>query len=127
MKTIAIEEVIATHDNILLEIGGLPGLSANKSLEAALLRIENHIFYEGMTDLFEAAALLCIAIAQGHLFLDGNKRTALITTHNFLLLNGYQFFTEPLVASDMMVDIAQKKVSSEELTSWLKKYSKKLT
>lgn len=83
IKTLTIGEVIKIHDDILNNSGGLARISLHKSLEAALNRAENYSFYEDVNDLFEIASIYCIAIAQGHLFNDGNKRTAFSVMYNF--------------------------------------------
>lgn len=88
-KTLNVFHVIFIHDAILAESTGLPGLCKHKSLEGALVRIDNKILYEGVNDLSEIAALYGITIAQGHVFNDGNKRTTLIAMSDFLLLNNY--------------------------------------
>jgi len=85
IKTLGEDAILATHDEIILETGGLPGTCPDKSLEAALHRIDDYIYYENVTDLHEIAALYAIAIAQGHVFNDGNKRTALICISSDLI------------------------------------------
>jgi death on curing protein len=80
IKTLAFIEVIKIHNDIIKNSGGLPGISLDKSLESALKRVETHSFYEGVTDLFAISSIYCTAIAQGHLFNDGNKRTAFAIT-----------------------------------------------
>lgn len=123
---LSIEDVVDIHEDILKVYGGLEGIREIGMLESALKRIDFHKNYSGLTDLFETSALLAQALAQGHVFVDGNKRTALVSTYNFLILNGYQLTASEKEAEDMMVDIAEKKISSEDLTQWLKKHSKKI-
>lgn len=72
--TLTVEAVVAIHDEVLAESGGLPGICPDKSLESALHRVENHAFYSGVSELHEMAALYGVAIAQGHVFNDANKR-----------------------------------------------------
>lgn len=117
------EEIIMIHDEVLAESGGLPGLCPDKSLESALYRIENKFSYEGPIELHEIAALYAIVIAQGHVFNDGNKRTALTTMVNFLALNGIALIAPDLEIENIMVDIAEKKISRNDLVEWIKKYS----
>lgn len=124
ITTLSLELIVEIHDTALEFSGGLPGLSANKSLEAAIQRIDNYIFYEKVEDLFEISALLAISIAQGHVFNDGNKRTAFSSVDTFLQLNGYELTAPASETADIMVAVAEKKISREDLTAWLKKYSK---
>lgn len=70
--------VIAIHDEILAETGGLPGLAGGGvgAVEAALFRIEMHAHYAGLDDVFGIAGLYAEAVARGHVFNDANKRTS---------------------------------------------------
>ncbi|MFZ0219371.1 MAG: type II toxin-antitoxin system death-on-curing family toxin [Candidatus Aquirickettsiella sp.] len=120
IKTLTIEEVIKIHDDILNNSGGLAGISLHKSLEAALNRAENYSFYEDVNDLFEIASIYCIAIAQGHLFNDGNKRTAFSIMYNFLSINGYELEAKSEVIVDIMLKVAEKKLTKKQLSKWIK-------
>ncbi len=120
IKTLTLNEVIKIHDDILNTSGGLEGVSLNKSLESALNRAETHSFYEGITDIFEIAAIYCISIAQGHLFNDGNKRTAFSILYNFLEINGYELEANSDDIVNIMLKIAEKKITKDELVNWIK-------
>lgn len=123
IKTLSAERVIEIHDDVLHESGGLFGICPDKSLEGALQRIDNHILYEGLDDIFVIAALYAIALAQGHIFNDGNKRTALISMIDCLDLNGYELIVDQNEAVEIMVQIAEKKLSREQIAAWLKNHS----
>lgn len=58
------------------------------ALESALARPRNHAAYQG-ADVAAQAAVLAHGLAQSQSFLDGNKRTALISMTTFLALNGW--------------------------------------
>ena len=69
--------VIAVHDEILKQTGvGREGCHVER-LESVLSRIEQQMYYNNVGDLFEISAWFGIAIAKGHAFVDGNKRTGL--------------------------------------------------
>jgi len=57
-------------------------------LQGALSRPQSHAHYEG-ADVAMQAAVLAHGIAEGQYFLEGNKRTALVSLRTFLQLNGY--------------------------------------
>lgn len=67
----------------------LPGApSSNIGLiEGAVNRIVNQYHYNGISDVFELAALYFVAIAKAHAFPDANKRTAFQSALIFLQLN----------------------------------------
>ena len=122
-KSLGEKDVVEIHDSILATSIGLPGRSESRPLSAALHRIDDHIYYEDVTDIYVVAALYAIAIARGHTFNDGNKRTAMVSMVTFLILNGISVTASNTAIEDMMVDVAEKKVEKDELAAWLKKYS----
>jgi death on curing protein len=60
-------------------------------------------------------------LCQNHPFYDGNKRTALIAMYTFLYVNGYQLIVDNKSLFAIMMDLAQGKVSKDELRDYLKK------
>lgn len=79
--------VEALHAEQLRRHGGAQGL--RDALESALRRAENKAAY-GAPDIFELAAAYAFGLARNHAFVDGNKRTAIVTAMLFLALNGYR-------------------------------------
>ena len=88
MIWVSAQEVIAFHDRILQRFPGVAGMSDPGRAEALIYRVQNRKHYEGITDVFELAATYWVAIARGHIFNDGNKRTAFFVTMTFLYRNG---------------------------------------
>ena len=86
--------VYVIHDRQIARHGGASGLRDKTLLEAAVVRPENKFSYE-QADMFACAAAYAFGIAKAHAFVDGNKRTAFVTSVTFLRLNGYQFTTSP--------------------------------
>lgn len=113
-----VDYVITIHDEIIFEFEGLAGFahSGRGGVEAALARIENHAAYAGVDDVFAIAALYAVAIAKGHVFNDGNKRTGLTCALTYLLEQGI-FIPEAPQFEDIMVDVADGKIDHEELAS----------
>ena len=57
-------------------------------LESAISSPMNHHYYAQETDLVRLAAVLNARLIRNHPFGSSNKRTALLSTNLFLLLNG---------------------------------------
>lgn len=85
-----------TLDDVLelygLIVGGTSATAADQlrnrdGLESALARPRTYALYED-ADLALQAAVLAHGIAEGQPFIDGNKRTALVTMLTFLEANG---------------------------------------
>ena len=80
-----IEEVIATHDLLIDEIGGAHGLRDEGALASAVMRPQMGYY----NNLIEEAAALMESLSQNHPFIDGNKRVAFVMTDVFLRMNGF--------------------------------------
>ncbi|MDB4209463.1 type II toxin-antitoxin system death-on-curing family toxin [bacterium] len=110
------------HDRQIARHGGASGLRDGGLLEGALQRPVNKWQYED-ADTFECAAAYAFGIAKAHGFVDGNKRTAFVTSITFLRLNGWQFVTEPAEGVAFMEDLASGVVSEESFRNWLERGS----
>ena len=110
------------HDRQIARHGGASGLRDGGLLEGALQRPVNKWQYED-ADTFECAAAYAFGIAKAHAFVDGNKRTAFVTSITFLRLNGWQFVTEPAEGVAFMEDLASGVVSEESFRNWLERGS----
>lgn len=108
------KEVIRIHDLIIADEGGLPGHHGVGAIEGALQRVLNRIYYEEMSDVFETAAMYAVSIARGHVFNDGNKRTALVSALTYLETEGYSLRHNAQL-EEVMVDVAQGSVDERQL------------
>ncbi len=81
---LSVEEVVAIHDALIHETGGMMGLREVGALASAVMRPQIG-YYDGIIE--EAAALL-ESLTVNHPFVDGNKRTAFAVTDAFLRMNG---------------------------------------
>jgi death on curing protein len=116
--------VITVHDVILEAEGGLPGFAhaGLGGVEAVLTRVENHAHYAGLDDVFGIAALYAVAIARGHVFNDGNKRTALVCALAYLDLEGHDLPSTPAIEVELvelMVEVAEGQVEQDDLANFL--------
>jgi len=66
----------------------LDRLRNETGLQAALVRPQTYAHYQ-QADIALQAAVLAHGIAEGQHFLEGNKRTALVSLRTFLAINGY--------------------------------------
>lgn len=111
--------VLAIHDAVLSEHGGLPGLRSEALLESALGRPKN-LFVHGKADVFSLAASYAAAIAQGHPFHDGNKRTGFLAAYTFLRRNGFRLQAPEEQAVLQMVDLANQQLNETDFAAWLR-------
>lgn len=116
---ISAEEIIYFHDRLLMVTPGVPGMPDTGRAEALLYRVLNKYQYEGISDIWQLAAMHLLAIARGHIFNDGNKRTALFITLLFLKRNGILLASNPAFV-DMTVNAAAGLLTLEEIASLLR-------
>lgn len=76
--------------------------------------------------IFDKAAALLQSLCLNHPFTDGNKRTAWASAHKFSWDNGYHLKSTKEEAADFMVYVDNQKPTLKEISSWLKKHSKKI-
>ena len=112
------------HDRQIARHGGASGLRDAGLLQNVLQRPLNKWHNEN-ADTFECAAAYAFGIAKAHAFVDGNKRTAFVTSVTFLRLNGWHFMTEPAEGVGFMEDLASGAVSEESFRIWLEQSSSK--
>ena len=113
-------QIVDLHDGIL-NPGELQGMAKDKSLDGALSRVENRLAYGMITDVFALAAAYAMAVAQGHCFNDGNKRTAYRTLIVSLFLNGATLNVGPTVIGDQIIRLAQGHLPEDDFAAWLRR------
>lgn len=126
IKFLKIEMILSFHDDQINQYGGNPGIRDKGLLESALAQPEASFGGEYVhKNIFEMAAAYGFHICKNHLFIDGNKRTALIAMYTFLYVNGWQLKADKKVLYATVVELASGNLTKEELTQFLKKHSEK--
>ncbi|MBS0054829.1 type II toxin-antitoxin system death-on-curing family toxin [Yersinia sp. Marseille-Q3913] len=120
MIWVSAQEVIAFHDRILRRFAGVAGIPDPGRAEALIYRVQNRTHYDGVTDLFELAATYWVAIVRGHIFNDGNKRTAFFVTMTFLHRNGVHICDNGNLLENLTVEAATGEKSVSQLAQHLR-------
>lgn len=108
-----------------LEPQHIAGIRPGMSLEAALSRPYNRLVYGLAGDVFDVAAQFCEAIARGHIFNDGNKRTSFILMAFILEINDIEIRFPLGITEDVIVEVASGKLSATQLAQWLRNLCEK--
>jgi death-on-curing protein len=111
--------VLAMHAETLQQFGGTTGLRDEGRLESALSRPQNRYTFADPS-LFELAAAYCHGIVRNHPFVDGNKRTGLLSARAFLFRNGHRLDPDEAEMVRIVERVASGEVSEEELVQWIK-------
>jgi death-on-curing protein len=127
MRHVTLGEVVELHRRLLQATGGAPGIRDFGALESAVAQPKATF---GGVDLYptlaEKAAALCLALVQGHPFVDGNKRVGHAVMETFLVLNGTEI-DAPIEAHErLMLDLAAGRLDRSQLTDWLQQHLKPL-
>lgn len=117
---VPIQAVLIIHDRQIARHGGAAGLRDIQLLEAALERPRNKAAY-AKPCIEEMAAAYAFGIAKAHAFVDGNKRTAFVTSATFLRLNGFSLRPDPLDGVRAMEDLATGVIAEAAFAAWLTK------
>jgi death-on-curing protein len=123
---LTVAEVLIIHDEQINEYGGIHGIRDNGLLESAVMMPQASFGGEYLhQNLFEMAAAYAFHIAENQPFLDGNKRTALVSALVFLDINSFEVLDENMKLYEAMIAIANKEMDKYDLAELLKNLSQK--
>lgn len=119
IKWLLEETVYAIHKRQIAEHGGGDGVRDEGLLLSALARPKNLLNYSDETPKISVlAASLAYGITKNHPFIDGNKRTSLVVSRTFLLINGYDIDASQEEKYFTFLKLAEGNLSEQELTEW---------
>jgi len=123
MRYLSLSEVIELYNRIMKQSGGASGIRDIGALESALA--QPRMTFSG-SELYptiaEKATALAFSIIGNHPFVDGNKRIGHATMEVFLVLNGYEIRASVDEQEQMILQIAEGKISRDELTRWIQNH-----
>src|SRR5215475_13305013 len=115
------ELALAIHDRQLAEHGGATGVRDEGLLESALARPRQMFAYSDREpDVVDLAAALAYGIARNYPFVDGNKRTALVSCETFIELNGAILDADDADLFPLVLALADGRLGAEEFAGWLR-------
>lgn len=127
MKYLTPQQVLAIHDQAIRKFGGSHGIRDVGLIESAVARPQASYAGEDLyRDIFDKTAALLQSLLKNHPFIDGNKRTALSSAGIFLKMNGYILQNKHKEEVEFAIKVDNEHLSLEQITSWLKKNSKKV-
>jgi death-on-curing family protein len=125
---LTLEEVLAIHFDQINRYGGSHGVRELNLLIAAISRPQATFGgFDLYSDVFSKASALLQSLVMNHPFVDGNKRTAIVSTARLLAINGYELKMARKDLINITLEVESKKKSIEGVASWLKKHSKKIS
>ena len=119
---LTLDEVLGIHADQIRRYGGRPGLRDLGLLQSALAMPETTFegeFLHGT--VFEKAAAYLFHLTRNHPFVDGNKRTALMSAMVFLGLNGQRLEVEPGALYELVDGVAAGSADKAEVSVFLRR------
>lgn len=124
MKYLSPEQVLFIHSRLIQETGGSHNVRDMGMLLSAIARPRaTYDQKELYPDLYSKAAALFQSLIGNHPFLDGNKRTAIVSAGLFLRLNGYAIETTQDELELFTLKAARGESSIDEMIAWFKENS----
>ena len=126
MRYLTLEEILVIHARIIEETGGAHGVRdlhlLGSIVERPKMQFGGHDLYP---KLFDKAAAYFESTAFHHVFIDGNKRTAIALASRFLFLNGYDFLISNEKLERFVIQAVTQKYDLRKIADWFKIHSKK--
>lgn len=124
MINLTLEQLLEIHALVIDLSGGGLGLRDLGRLESAIGAQTQNVFGEELyPSIHDKAAALIRAIIADHPFVDGNKRTAMLTGLTFLKLNSFSFVAVEGEIENFAVLIATEHLDIPVISKWLRDHS----
>ena len=126
MRYLSGEEVLYLHSEIIDETGGMHGVR-DAGLFASIIEKPKMKF--GGKDLhhgvFGKAAAYFHGFSMYHVFVDGNKRTAVAASARFLARNGYELTATNQGVEAFALHVVSNKLDLPAIAAWIKAHSRR--
>jgi death-on-curing protein len=124
MNVLSLEQLLEIHALVIEATGGGGGLRDLGRLEAAIAAQTQNVFGEDLyPNLIDKAAAMIRGIIADHPFVDGNKRTAMLTGLTLLKINGLKFVAKPGEMENFAVKVATDKLDVPSIIVWLNEHT----
>ena len=120
---LTLDEVLALHADQIERYGGSLGVRDLGLLESALATPAATFGGEFLhPTVHEMAAAHLFHLVKNHPFVDGNKRAGLMVMLAFLGLNGLRLDADPDELTDLVLGVADGRVSKAEATVFVQRH-----
>ena len=121
MKFLTVQDLALIHIQIIDASGGSQGTRDDGRLQSAVVSLQQSVFGQDLyPSIFEKAAALLRAIIADHPFIDGNKRTGIMSALVFLNLNGVNTkLLQDKALEDFAVQVAVDHMDIPTIAAWL--------
>lgn len=122
------DKIIAiVHNYVVRKLVAVDGVLFPATITGPIDRIFSSTYGKKYSGVKEKAGAILYSIVHGHSFMDGNKRTGLLTTCLFLIYNGYTLHVPSNTAKflEKMADALDPTAPTEnDAINWIKRNAK---
>jgi len=124
MKRLTYSQVLQMHSLLISEKGGIDGIRDETLLDSALNAPFQSFNGEDIYKTIPAkAARLGFSIIKNHPFIDGNKRTGILTMMVFLKINNITIFSTDDEIIELGIGLADGSLNDKDLLNWIIEHS----
>ena len=121
---LTLDIVVAIHEEMVERYGGSHGIRDIGLIQSAIARPQSSFGGDDLYQtIFDKAAALFHSLMFNHAFVDGNKRTAMVSTARFLFVNGHNLVASQKEFVAFPLKVENQRQSIEEISKWLKRHS----
>lgn len=122
MHYLTFDEVLKVHSSVFEVSNGLDGIHNKNLLKSCVEWVKDDVYYP----TFEQKLVhLVFSVATGHIFADGNKRTAIAVGAYFLFINNYPqnvCNNFPRYMENVVLRLANNEITKDELLEMIHGY-----
>ena len=127
VRYLTIEQILLIHSMVIDETGGSHGILNQHALLSVIAAPAQEVFGQELyPTIFLKASVYARDIVTNHPFMDGNKRTGMVSASVFLENNGHVIDSKEGEIEKMALKIIVEKFKLEDIADWFIKHSKKL-
>ncbi len=126
MIFLTVKEIVLLHDRVVNETGGSLGIREPGLLSAIAEKPQASFGGKELyPTVFDKSAAIFEALCNYHVFIDGNKRTAITILEYFLYRNGLVLDADKDQKEKFTLNTAANNPDLADVARWIKKHSKK--
>jgi len=123
VRFLTLAEVIAVHAEVLAMYGGADGVRDEGLLCSAIAQPQQSFGDEFLhRTLPEMAAAYLFHISQNQPFIDGNKRTGLLSAVLFVFRNDHVVVGGNDELDDLIIGVAERRFTKADLVDWFHRH-----
>lgn len=124
---LTLEQILVIHDDQIERYGGSHGIRDLALLESAVMRPQASFGGKDLySSFFRKAAVLVHSLIKNHPFVDGNKRTSVVSVILFFEQNGFRLDIGQKELVDFALGVEAGELDVNGIVVWLKKHSSKM-